>query len=124
MLVPFLYELRSRKVPVGTQEALALASALQNGLHDSSLDGFYWVARSLLVHSETHLDAFDQAFAKYFKGVESAALEIHAQLLDWLKEAQGRRPTLTEEEAKRLEQLDRETIEKLFEQRLREQKER
>jgi uncharacterized protein len=124
MLVPFLYELRARKVPVGTQEALALANALQTGLHDSSLDGFYWVARSLLVHSESHLDAFDQAFAKHFKGVEAAALEIHSQLLDWLKQAQARRPTLTPEEQKLLEQLDRETLEKLFEQRLREQKER
>jgi uncharacterized protein with von Willebrand factor type A (vWA) domain len=40
MFVPFLYELRARKVPVGTQEALALAEALSWGLHDSSLDGF------------------------------------------------------------------------------------
>lgn len=124
MLVPFLYELRSRKVPVGTQEALGLALALEKGLHDSSLDGFYWVARSLMVHSESHLDAFDQAFAKYFKGVESKALEIHEALLDWLKEAQKNRPTLTEEEKKLLAQLDREALEKLFEQRLREQKER
>src|SRR5438105_5155432 len=124
MLVPFLYELRARKVPVGTQEALALAGALHQGLHDSSLDGFYWVARSLLVHNESHLDAFDQAFSKHFKGVEAAALEIHAQLLDWLKEGQARRATLTDEERAVLDQLDRETIEKLFEQRLREQKER
>ncbi len=124
MLVPFLYELRSRKVPVGTQEALALAKALEQGVHDSSLEGFYWVAKSLLVHSEAHLDAFDQAFAKYFKGVESAALEIHSQLIEWLKDAQQRRPSLTPEEVALLEQLDRETLEKLFEQRLREQKER
>src|SRR5688572_21983838 len=123
MLVPFLYELRARKVPVGTQEALGLALALERGLHDSSLDGFYWVARSLMVHSESHLDAFDQAFAKHFKGVEAKALEIHEALLDWLKEAQQRRPTLTEEEKQLLAQLDRETLEKLFEQRLREQKE-
>jgi uncharacterized protein len=124
MLVPFLYELRARKVPVGTQEALGLAAALEQGLHESSLDGFYWVARSLLVHSESHLDAFDQAFSKTFKGVELKALEIHEQLLDWLKEAQARKPTLTPEERALLEQLDRDTLEKLFEQRLREQKER
>ena len=29
MFVPFLYELRKRKVPVGTQEAVALARALR-----------------------------------------------------------------------------------------------
>src|SRR3954468_1417681 len=106
------------------RSCLALAGALQSGLHDSSLDGFYWVARSLLVHSESHLDAFDQAFAKYFKGVELKALEIHEQLLDWLKDAQKRKPTLTKEEQELLAQLDREALEKLFEQRLREQKER
>ena len=74
MFVPFLYELRSRKVPVGTQEAVALAGALARGLHDSSLEGFYFVARALLVHDEKHLDAFDQAFAKTFEGVEASAL--------------------------------------------------
>ena len=51
MIVPFVYELRQRGVPVGVQEALALASALEHGLHDSSLDGFYFVARSVLVHT-------------------------------------------------------------------------
>lgn len=124
MFIPFLYELRARKVPVGAQEALALAEALAWGLHDSSLDGFYNVARSLLVHSETQLDAFDQAFAKTFKGAQVAALEIHAQLLEWLKDAQARRPQLTDEERALLDALDKETIEKLFQERLREQKER
>ena len=62
MIVPFIYELRARKVPVGTQEAVALAKALSMGLHESSLDGFYHVARALCVHSETHLDAFDDVF--------------------------------------------------------------
>ncbi|MBX7100845.1 MAG: VWA domain-containing protein [Myxococcaceae bacterium] len=124
MIVPFLYELRAHRVPVGTQETLALAEALEHGLHDSSLDGFYDVARALLCHSEAHLDAFDQAFAKHFKGVESLGNELHQQLLDWLKEAQGRRPTLTPEERALLDQLDKETLEKLFAQRLKEQKER
>ena len=63
MFVPFLYELRRRKVPVGTHDAVALAAALAHGLHESSLDGFYFVARALLVHSQAHLDAFDQACA-------------------------------------------------------------
>ncbi len=124
MFVPFLYELRARKVPVGTQEAIALAQALKQGLHDSSLDGFYFVARSLLVHDEKHLDAFDQAFARHFEGVETAGLELHQQLLDWLTDARKRLPDLSPEERALLEQLDRETLEQLFQQRLREQKER
>ena len=47
MFIPFLYELRARKVPVGTQEAVALAKALSLGLHEDSLDGFYYMARAL-----------------------------------------------------------------------------
>ncbi len=124
MFVPFLYELRALKVPVGTQEAIALAQALELGLHDSSLDGFYDVARSLLVHSEGQLDAFDQAFAKHFKGIELQATQIHQELLDWLNQAQGQRKTLTPDELKLLEALDAAGLKKLFEQRLREQKER
>ena len=38
--VPFLYELRARKMKVGAQEAIALAQALGLGLHASSLAGF------------------------------------------------------------------------------------
>lgn len=124
MFIPFLYELRSRKVPVGTQEAVALAAALKAGLHDSSLEGFYYVARALLVHDEKHLDAYDQAFAKIFEGIESKALELHEQLLEWVKDAAARLPELTPEEKALLEQFDAEELERLFEERLREQKDR
>lgn len=123
MFLPFLYELRKRNVPVGTQEALALAGALRAGLHDSSLDGFYHVARALLVHSEAHLDAFDQAFLAHFKGVESAGMQLTQELMDWLAEAKERRD-LTPEEQELLNSLDEEALRQLFEERLREQKER
>ncbi|MDP1829692.1 MAG: VWA domain-containing protein [Archangium sp.] len=124
MFIPFLYELRARKVPVGTQEAVALAGALKAGLHDSSMDGFYYVARALLIHDEKHLDAFDEAYGKIFQGIEGKALELQQQLLDWLRDAAERRPNLTPEELALLEQFDRDELQKLFEQRLREQKER
>jgi hypothetical protein len=123
MFLPFLYELRRRGVPVGAQEAIALAGALKAGLHDSSLDGFYHVARALLVHSETHLDAFDQAFLSHFKGMESAGLELTRELMDWLRDARERRE-LTPEEQELLNSLDVEALERLFEERLREQRER
>lgn len=124
MFIPFLYELRARKVPVGTQEAVALAKALNMGLHESSLDGFYHVARALLVHNEAHLDAFDDAFLSYFKGVERGALEIKAQIFEWLRDAKERFPELTEEEKALFEQFDLEKLQEMFEERLREQKER
>ncbi|MFO0596927.1 MAG: VWA domain-containing protein [Myxococcaceae bacterium] len=124
MFIPFLYELRARKVPVGTQEAVALAAALGHGLHDSSLDGFYDVARALLIHDEKHLDAFDEAFAKTFQGIEPKALEITEQLLQWVRDAANLGPMLSPDEQKLLEQFDRAELEKMLEQRLREQKER
>lgn len=124
MFVPFLYELRSRKVPVGAQEAVALAQALGKGLHDSSLDGFYHVARSLLVHSEAHLDAFDEAFLSHFQGIEIEGARLKDELLEWLREAAGRAAQLTDEERALLDSLDPDELRKLFEETMERQDER
>ncbi|MGQ0505705.1 MAG: vWA domain-containing protein [Myxococcaceae bacterium] len=124
MFLPFLYELRRRKVPIGTQEALALAAALKKGLHESSLEGFYHVARALLVHSETQLDAFDQAFAVIFKGAEDAGVELTRDLLAWLQNARQRVGELTPEERALYDSLSLDELREMFEERLREQKER
>ncbi len=121
--VPFLFELRARKVKVGAQEAIALAEALSRGLHDSSLDGFYHVARALCVHREQDLDAFDQAFAHHFRGVETASLELLHELEEWLKDPRKLR-ALSDEERQILQAIDLEELRRLFEERLREQKER
>jgi uncharacterized protein with von Willebrand factor type A (vWA) domain len=123
MFVPFLYELRKRKVKVGLQEAMALAGALKMGLHDSSLDGFYHVARAVCVHSETDLDAFDEAYLSCFKGIESKSVELAKELEEWLSNPKMRKD-LTPEELAMLQQLDPEALRKLFEERLKEQKER
>jgi hypothetical protein len=123
MFVEFLYELRKRKVPVGAQEAVALARALAAGMHESSLDGFYHVARALLIHSEAHLDDFDLAFASYFKGVHVEAKAIAEELLDWLKNPIKMRE-LSQEERDAIEALDLEEVLRRFEERLKEQKER
>lgn len=123
MFVEFLYELRKRKVPVGAQEAVALAGALAKGLHDSSLDGFYLVSRALLVHSERHLDDFDQVFAHVFRGIPLEAKALTEELLSWLEEIRKNRE-LTDEEKALVEALDPEELKRRFEERLREQKER
>jgi len=123
VFVDFLYELRSRKVPVGTQEAVALATALVHGLHDSSLEGFYFTARAVLVHSERHLDDFDLAFAKHFRGIEVEAKKIADELYEWLKDARKLRE-LTPEEREAIEALDLDELRRQFEERLREQRER
>jgi len=121
--VPFLFELRARKVKVGAQEAMMLARALAMELHESSLDGFYHVARALCVHREGDLDSFDQAFSHHFRGIESKAVHVIDELEQWLKDPKARRE-LSEEERAMLQSMDLEELRKLFEQRMREQKER
>src|SRR5258708_22168608 len=91
MFGPFLYELRGRGVKVGAQEALTLAQALSLELHRGTLDGFYHVARSLCVHREQDLDAFDRAFAHHFRGVPDEALAITDEILQWLEQPASKR---------------------------------
>jgi uncharacterized protein with von Willebrand factor type A (vWA) domain len=119
--VPFLYELRARKVKVGAQEAVALARALRMGLHDSSLDGFYHLARAICVHRESDLDKFDEAFLAHFKGVTADSLELVSELEEWLKDPANRKE-LTAEELAQLQSIDMEALKKLFEERMKEQK--
>ena len=123
MLVGFLYELRQRKVPVGIQEWMSLLEGLSRGLHQSSLTGFYHLARSILIHSETYFDAFDQTFAHYFKGVEIAALDLSKEIEEWLNDP-ARLEFLSPEQREALKALDLDELRRLFEERLNEQKER
>ena len=123
MLVDFLFELRRHKLPITTHEWNALMEALALGLHDSSLDGFYHLARSICVKDITHFDAFDQAFLSHFKGVEGQSLAITEQLLDWLRDPK-KLESLTAEQIQLLQSLDLEKLREMFEQRLKEQKER
>lgn len=121
MFTDFLFELRRRKVPVGTQEAISLARALSLGLHESSLDGFYNVSRALLIHNEAHLDEFDMAFSAVFRGIYVESKRITDELLEWLKDPVRMRE-LSDEEKAMIEALSLEEVQKLFEQRLAEQK--
>ncbi len=121
--IPFLYELRARKVKVGAQEAIALAKALGMGLHDSSLDGFYHVARAICVHRESDLDKFDEAFLAHFKGISALSMKLVDELAEWLADPANRKE-LSQEELAALQSLDMEALKKLFEQRMKEQKER
>jgi uncharacterized protein len=123
MFVLLLLELRKRDVKVGLQEAMALAQALSLGLHDSSLSGFYHVARALCVHSETDLDAFDQAFSVCFGDVDNTSLDLVKDIEEWLRDPRTRR-TLSPEQLDLLEHLNLGDLRRLFEERMREQKER
>jgi uncharacterized protein len=120
VFIPFLYELRAKKVKVGPQEAVLLARALVKGLHESSLEGFYHVARAICVHRETDLDAFDEAYLAHFKGIAAQSLKLLAELEDWLSDPKVRKE-LTAEELLSLESLDMAELKKRFEERLKEQ---
>lgn len=121
VIVPFIYELRHRKLKVGTQEAVQLARAMSLGLHRSSLDGFYYLARALLVHTESDLDKFDEAFLAHFKGIVVESQKLVDELEEWLKDPKILEG-LTDEQKAALEHLTPEQLRELFEQRLREQK--
>lgn len=123
MIIPLVLELRKRKVRVGLQELVALSDALSRGLHGSSMEQFYYVARSILVHDEAHLDDFDQAFGFVYKGIPYASKTMLDEIEQWLKNPLER-PELTEEEKAALKELDLEELKRMFEERLREQKER
>jgi uncharacterized protein with von Willebrand factor type A (vWA) domain len=123
MLIDFLFELRAKKVPVSTHEWMALMEAMALGLHESSLDGFYRLCRTICVKDIALYDAYDEAFLAYFKDVHVASLQLTKDLLDWLSDPKAM-DRLTAEQRAALEGLDLEKLRELFEQRLKEQKER
>jgi uncharacterized protein with von Willebrand factor type A (vWA) domain len=123
VLIDFLFELRKHKVPVSTHEWMALMEALALGLHESTLDGFYRLCRTICVKDIAQYDAYDQAFLAYFKDIHAGGIELTRELEAWLmnpKALEG----LTDEQRAALRELDLEKLRALFEQRLKEQKER
>src|SRR3954451_2456549 len=116
-----MYELRARKLHVSTHEWMALMEAMALGLHESSLEGFYELCRTLCVKDIALYDAYDEAFLAYFKDVHTDALRLTEELQAWLanpKALEG----LTEEQRQAVQALDPEKLPQLFEQRLKEQK--
>jgi uncharacterized protein with von Willebrand factor type A (vWA) domain len=116
MLIEFLFEMRRRKIPVSTHEWMALMEAMALGLHESSLDGFYHLCRTLCVKDIAFYDQYDEAFLAYFKDIHVDSIKLTNELQQWLMNPQALEG-LTEEQRKALSELD-------FEKRLREQKER
>jgi uncharacterized protein with von Willebrand factor type A (vWA) domain len=118
MFTNFFYTLRERKVPVSITEWMTLMEALSKGFI-SSLNDFYYLARSILVKSEAYFDHYDVAFQEYFKGIK-APPEISEQILNWLKDPFNKM-LLTEEERALLDIMDLDELLKELEKRLQEQ---
>ncbi len=71
MFARFVLALREAGVPASLTEYLALLGAMQAGVVEYDVEGFYFLARCALVKDERHLDRFDRVFGQAFKGVES-----------------------------------------------------
>ncbi len=123
MFVDFLYELRGAGLLVSSHEWRVLLEGLAKGLHGSSLDGFYRLARLTCVKDTSQYDLFDQAFLKYFRNVAFEASALTQELLDWLNNPIQKK-LLSDEERALLESLDLERLREMFEERMKEQKER
>jgi uncharacterized protein with von Willebrand factor type A (vWA) domain len=121
MFTPFFYTLQERKVPVSITEWMILMEALSKGCINN-LNEFYYLARAILVKSETHFDQYDIAFQEYFNGI-APPLDFTEELLSWLTDPKNR-PQLTPEEIAAIKKMDIEELMKEFEKRLKEQKER
>ena len=71
MFLEFFNVLRLHGLKISLDEWLVLIDALNRGMAENSLMEFYYLCRNVLIKSETEYDKFDQAFAEYFKGIES-----------------------------------------------------
>jgi len=70
MFVDFFESLRDVGVPVTLREYLGFLGALEKRVIPPEADAFYYLARTALVKDERFFDAFDKAFAHFFKGAE------------------------------------------------------
>lgn len=124
MFIDFFHTLRDKGLKVTLGEWLTLQEALDKGLCGSSLTQFFYVARMILVKSETDFDKFDMAFEECFQAAKKET-EVGAQMLRWLDKSDMME--LAHEEARdhlnKMEdlQIDKEDVEEKFRQRLKDQ---
>jgi uncharacterized protein with von Willebrand factor type A (vWA) domain len=121
VLIDFFLKLKSHKLPVSIKEYLTLLEAMDRKVIGTSVDDFYYLARTALVKDEANYDKYDRAFAEFWQGVETIP-GIEAQIpLEWLlKQVEL---TLSEEEKKQIQALGGwEKLMETLKQRLEEQK--
>ncbi len=82
MFLPFFLALRDEGVPVSLREYLAFLEGLQAGLVTHDPEGFYYLGRLSMVKDERHLDRYDRAFSKSFKGLEAISDADVLQAID------------------------------------------
>ncbi|RYZ57057.1 MAG: VWA domain-containing protein [Proteobacteria bacterium] len=122
MFIDFLFHLRAYGLKVSSNEWLTLLKALDRGHAAESLSRFYYLARSICCRTEQDYDPFDRAFSEFFRDVTYAD-SLKDEFAEWLKTAKPPR-LLSEEEREAMKAMDLEELQKVFEERLKEQKER
>lgn len=121
MFTRFFYTLKDYGVPVSMNEWQSLLEALESGMAGSSLTGFYYLCRALLVKSEAHYDRFDMAFATFFGDIQTPE-GLPEKIWEWLdKELPP--IEVTDEMRRNHHQLDIEEMKRMLEERLKEQDE-
>ncbi len=100
MFLPFFDTLRRHAVPVSLREYLAFLDGMRAGLVTYDAEGFYFLARTILVKDERHIDRFDRAFAATFQGLEVIPPEAVVQAVDlppaWLEKLAEKHLTAAE----------------------------
>ncbi len=124
MFIKFFYTCKAKGLRITMSEWLTLQDALDQGLAGSSLTQFYYLARMVLVKSETDFDKFDLAFDECFKAVKTEN-EVGEQMLRWLDKSDM--VEMAHEEARKWLnegedlQIDKQDVEEKFRQRLKDQ---
>lgn len=107
MFLPFFSTLRDEGVPVSLREFLTFLEGLAQNLVIYDTEGFYLLARTILVKDERHLDRFDRAFSKSFSGLDTISPEAMIEAMDlprdWLEKLAEK--TLSDEEKSKIEAL-------------------
>jgi uncharacterized protein with von Willebrand factor type A (vWA) domain len=123
MFLALFHSLRALKVPVSLTEWLTLLEGLSKGLHNQSLEDFYYLSRSLLIKDVAYYDAFDQAFSFCFKDAPLPEdLATREKILEWLQ-GNVASNSLSAEDLARTKALSLEELLRELESRLREQNE-
>jgi uncharacterized protein with von Willebrand factor type A (vWA) domain len=120
LFTEFFFELRAQGVPVSMNEWYTLLEALERGMAYSSLIGFYYLCRAVLIKSEAYYDKFDLAFARFFEGVETPE-DLPEQIWEWLERELPNDHTVRM--LGDLKQYDLDTLKQMLAERLAEQTE-
>ncbi|MEN6328526.1 MAG: VWA domain-containing protein [Syntrophomonas sp.] len=121
MFTKFYYNLKDFGIPVSMNEWQVLLDALESGMAGSSLTGFYYLCRAVLVKTEAHYDRFDLAFASFFGDIESPE-GLPDKIWEWLDKELPKQE-ITEAMRRNHQQLDLDEMKRMLEERLAEQTE-